>query len=102
MTDQKQGTKILMEMLSCGLIEIRSLCRDGRTKQAEALADAMHNIPAFAIDPKSWNSKQLAAEFKEYKSKYSTSQRARCSYDYVAYLDRLKNVRTHQPAEGKS
>lgn len=90
MTDRPRREKILAELLSSGLIEIRALCREGRAEQAEALADAMHNIPAFLMNPASWDVEQFVVEFAAYQSRYAGKQRGPCRYDYVQYLDSIK------------
>ncbi len=94
MTDQRHRERVLAELLSCGLIEIRALCREGRTKQAEALADAMHNIPAFLMDPAAWDVEQFAVEFAGYQSRYAGKRRGSCRYDYVHYLSAIEKSRS--------
>jgi len=101
MTDQPHREKILAELLSCGLIEMRSLCREGRTQQAEALADAMHNIPAFLMNPASWDADRFVVEFATYQSRYAGNKRGPCRYNYVDYLDPIKKSPAQRKKTGK-
>lgn len=59
------------QLMANALVDIRMLCREGQTKQAEALADAFHNLPDalhWAGDFK-WDS--IRSDFECYQSQFS-------------------------------
>ncbi len=47
-------TDALLEVLRRGLIDIRSCAIDGDSEKAEAIADALHNVPRLLAEGDKW------------------------------------------------
>jgi hypothetical protein len=47
-------TDALLEILARGLVRIRLLAGEGDTQRAEAVADALHNVPRLLLEGHKW------------------------------------------------
>ncbi|WP_146151786.1 hypothetical protein [Ahniella affigens] len=85
----EQQRRLLNEVVSLALVEIRHLCSLGLSNQAGDLADVMHNIPREIYGWGGWSwqlTVQLAAE---YNSRWSNSE----SPPLLNYAARLNAIR---------
>jgi hypothetical protein len=78
-----------MELLSSALLELRLLCQEGKSQQAWALSDALHNIPSFVMNPEKWKLEYFVEQFTRYEDFYPTAERCPPN-DYLSYLSKLK------------
>lgn len=46
----KKATEELAKLMQAGPVEIRKLLKEGKSKQAERLTDALHNVPEVFLD----------------------------------------------------
>jgi hypothetical protein len=58
------------QLIAAAFVDIRTLCREGQTKQAEALADAFHNLPDALHWAGSFNWDSIRNDFECYQSQY--------------------------------
>jgi hypothetical protein len=80
--------RLLNEVVSDALVEIRHLCRAKLSVQAEHLADVMHNIPREMYGWGGWSwqlTERLAAE---YNSRWSGSE-SMPLFDYAARINSI-------------
>jgi hypothetical protein len=80
----EQERQELCKILFNALLEIRMLCRKGKTEQAADIVDAFHNLP---IDL--WSDKFSLSLFRRFLEEYQQKYQEDECYNYVKMLDEM-------------
>lgn len=92
----EQQRRLFCEMMHRAFVEIRGLGFQGKSEQAEALADAFHNLPLMMYQP-NFDWARSRRYFEAYNNKYPSGLETRTA-DYVAMHDWVQAAGTEKDA----